>query len=1192
MKTCSYLCIIALLVAAAGPVYAQESRGTILGRVTDQSNAVLPGVTVEATNTATGVTITAITNDEGNYNIPFLNPGAYRVSFSLPGFNKQVIDNVQLRVAEQLTVNTSLKVGIEAQEIVVTADNAVLENATASLGQVVDSRRISELPMREGNPMELVLLAPGIANTTDLRFRKTGMTHSQSQWEADGTGEKRGDFTIDGIPNTSSFGGNQGVTVAFAPPSLSVQEFRVQSMTYDASIGNSPGGVVNVVSKSGTNEYHGEGLYKFRDSALDSLNILEKRDPNFAKKEYSDNLYAGAFGGPVIKDKSFFFVAFEGNVYGVPRSQGARTVPTEKMRNGDFSDLLALGPNYQIYDPATTKPDPTDKSRFIREPLAGNIIPANRISPIAKKMVEYFHKPNRTGEADGRGNFLPPNFVEEQSNYSITGRFDHNFSEKNRIYARASFSWWENIKDDFYFNEAAGFGESRDNRQFGLDHIYVFSPNLLLNSRGGYTWQAFPQGSWFFGFDLGSLGFDPALVALYPKERATFPQVRIGTNPSGSGVTTDFMRASSSVSGLDGTNGIMDYWTAIYSYSSVLSWMKGAHNIKLGPDFRIYDEHNLTEQLAPRLEFGTNYTRGPKDNSPSAPYGQDMAAFMMGYLTGGSTILSPERNERITRLGLFIQDDWKVARKLTLNLGLRYEYETPLTERDNAMVNGFDFTTPLPIEAKAKENYAKNTASSMPPEIQYQVRGGILYAGVGGQPRGLNDRLAKNFMPRLGLAYDVNSSLVVRGGYGIYYDSPSYARLNAEQPGYTRSTPIVPTKDNGQTFIATLANPFPDGLLEPVGNSLGLMTNVGANLTVPFVFGVKAPYAHRFSLTVGYKLPQQFVIEGSYVGSRMVNMPVQHNINAVPAKYLSTLPTRDKATIDYLTGSVKNPLYGIPEVTAGMTGQTVQRSQLLRPYPQFGNITAQESIGKRWYDAAQLRVERRFSSGYTFQASYTYSHMVQATSYLNDTDTQLEKIVDGADRPHIFVASGIYELPFGRTRRFGTGWNAPLDHILGGWQLGVLYRIQSGPPLNLGNWILKEGYTLKDIAKPRSERTVDALFAGRPANASTTNPWFNTDIFVSGSASSGLQLANNIRTMPSRTDYGRRPGYELFDFSLIKKFTITESKELQVRIECYNAFDTVNWKDPSTTVTSDSFGAISATNGYPRQFQLAAVFRF
>jgi len=1182
MKTSSYLCLIALvLLALAAPAFAQESRGTILGRVVDQSNAVLPGVTVEATNIATGVTISAITNDEGNYNIPYLNPGSYRVAFSLPGFNKQVIDNLQLRVAEQLTVNASLKVGIEAQEIIVTADNAVLENATASLGQVIDSRRISELPMREGNPMELVLLAPGVANTTDLRFRKTGMTHSQSQWEADGTGEKRGDFTIDGIPNTSSFGGNQGVTVAFSPPALAVQEFRVQTATYDAGLGNSPGGIVNVVSKSGTNAYRGEAQYKFRDSALDSLAILEKRDPDFQKTEYSDHLYAGAFGGPVIKDKSFFFVAFEGNVYGVPRSQGARTVPTEKMRNGDFSELLAVGPQYQIFDPATTRPDPTDKSRFIRDPLPGNIIPSTRVNPIAKKMVSYFGAPNRSGNADGSANFLPPNFVEEQSNYTVTGRFDHNFSEKNRIYARVSYSWWQNVKDDFYYNEAAGFGESRDNKQYGVDHIYVFSPNVLLNSRGGYTWQAFPQGSHFFGFDLAGLGFDSSVVGMYPKERATFPQVTVGAS--------NFMQASSSVSGLGGTNGIMDYSTTIYSYSSTLSWMKGAHSIKMGPDFRVYDENNLPEQLAPTLTFGNNYTRGPKDNSTAAPYGQEMASMMMGYLTGGSHVMSPQRSERVTRLGLFIQDDWKVARNFTLNLGLRYEYESPLTEADNAMVNGFDFTTSLPIAAKAQENYTKNTAKDMPAGLQYQVRGGILYAGTGGQSRGLNERLTKNFMPRLGFAYDVNNSLVVRGGYGIYYDSPSYARLNAEQPGYTRSTPIIPTKDNGQTFLATVANPFPDGLLQPVGNSLGLMTNVGTSLAVPFVFGVKAPYAHRFSFSIGYKLPQQFVVEGSYVGSRMVDMPVSHNINAVPAQYLSTLPTRDQTTINYLTSNVKNPLYGIAEVTAGMTGQNVARSQLLRPYPQFTEITAQESIGKRWYDAAQMRVERRFSGGYTFQASYTYSHMVQATSYLNDTDQEREKIIDGADRPHIFVASGLYEFPFGKGRRFGTGWSAPLDHLLGGWQMGVLYRIQSGIPQNLGNWILKPGYSLKDMAKPRSERTVEALFEGRPADASSTNPWFNTEVFET---SSSLQLANNIRTMPTRTDEVRRPGYELLDISWIKKFFISETKELQVRIECYNAFNTVNWKDPNTTVTSASFGTISATNGYPRQFQLAAMFKF
>ena len=701
-------------------VYAQESRGTILGMVIDSTNAAIPGVTVEAVNVATKVAVTAVTNAQGNFQIPLLNAGAYRVTFTLSGFTTVVREGIQLRVADQLTLNVTMAVAGVAESVTVIAQSPVLQTASASLGQVVEIKRIEELPMREGNPLELVVLAPGVANTTDLRFRKSGMTHSQSQFDSDGTGEKRSDFALDGIPNSSSFGGNQGVTVAYAPPAVSVEEFRVQTATYDASLGNTPGAVVNVTTKSGTSRLRGDVQYKFRSADLDGESVFDQR-AGFAKKTYSDHLYAIGAGGPIRQNKTFYFAAFEGNKYGVPRSQGALTVPTDAMRNGDFSALLALGPQYQIYDPSTIRPDPANPGRFIRSPLQGNIIPANRINPMAKAILEDRDHPNVAGTADGRDNYQVPNFVERQSNYTVTGRVDHNFTGNHRVYARLSWSWWDNVKDDFYKKVADGFSEARDNRVFAFDDILVLSNSLVLNTRVGYTWQAFPQGAEDFGVDLGALGFASSIVGLYPKDIATFPQIGVGP--------TYLMRSSSSVENLGGVNGLMDYQTAIWSASSTLSWLEGNHSLRMGPEYRLYKENNLVSQLAPTLDFGTTWTRGPFDNSTAAPYGQELASFLMGYLTGGSSRINPPRDERIWRVGVFFQDDWKVRPNLTLNLGLRYEYEEPLTEASNAMVNGFDFTTVPAISATAEANYLTTSAKDMPADIAYRVRGGILYAG-------------------------------------------------------------------------------------------------------------------------------------------------------------------------------------------------------------------------------------------------------------------------------------------------------------------------------------------------------------------------------------------------------------------------------------------------------------------------------
>jgi len=366
------------------------------------------------------------------------------------------------------------------------------------------------------------------------------------------------------------------------------------------------------------------------------------------------------------------------------------------------------------------------------------------------------------------------------------------------------------------------------------------------------------------------------------------------------------------------------------------------------------------------------------------------------------------------------------------------------------------------------------------------------------------------------------------------------------------------------------------------------MTNVGSSVSYPFVDEVEAPLVHRFSLGFQRMLPGDFVLDLSYVGSRSSRLPVTKELNAVPAKYLSTAPVRDQATINYLTFQVANPLYGIPQVTAGMTGQRVNREQLLRPYPQFSSISTQESTGQRWYDAAQVKVERRFRDGLTFQASYTYSHQMEAVSYLNATDTELHRVIGAADRPHIFVTSGIVELPFGRGRHFGSDVNGFTEALIGGWQLGLFYRVQSGNPIGFGNFIFKDEYSIKDVPKPGSERTQDALFAGLPANSGATKPWFYTEPFVTPS---GSQLDRNVRTQPLRFAEVRTPGYALFDASLIKKVNLA-GKELQLRLECYNLLNRMNWRAPNTTVTSTAFGTISAISGYPRQFQLAAMFKF
>jgi hypothetical protein len=357
----------------------------------------------------------------------------------------------------------------------------------------------------------------------------------------------------------------------------------------------------------------------------------------------------------------------------------------------------------------------------------------------------------------------------------------------------------------------------------------------------------------------------------------------------------------------------------------------------------------------------------------------------------------------------------------------------------------------------------------------------------------------------------------------------------------------------------------------------------------PFVDRITSPLTHRFSLGFQRELPGRFKLEVNYVGTRQFNQPVSVDLNAVPARYLSTLPTRDQATIDYLTSNVPNPLFGIPDVTAGMTGATVARQQLLRPYPQYTSISAQETTGKAWYNSVQVSLDRRFANGFTAQASYTYSRTMEALSYLNPTDTELHKVIGAQDRPHVLVVSGLFNLPFGKGRKFGNDWGGLTEILLGGWQFGTLYRTQVGTPLGFGNFLFKPGYTIADVSKSRRQQTGDAIFAGLPPNAAFTNPWFNTEPFETAAA---VQLANNIRTQPARFAEVRAPGYTLLDASLSKTISFSDTLRLKLRFQGFNLLNKVNLRPPSTTVTASTFGVSTALNGYPRQFQLGATFEF
>lgn len=1159
------LALSAILVAATA--FGQDARGTILGRVVDSSDAVVPGAEVVVTNIAMGVRVSARANAAGNFTLPYLIPGNYTLTVEMQGFRKFARENIQVRVNDQIEVNPKLEVGAATETVQVTAETQVLSTADSSLGQVVDERRVTELPLFSGNALELVQLAPGTSNGTNLRLRKAGFNNAPSQFTTDGSGNYNNEFTIDGVTNLYSDGTQP--RVAFSPPQTAIAEFKVQTSAFDASVGHTIGSVVNLSTKSGTNDIHGEAHWWVRNRIFDAPNLFQNRSGQ-KLPVYQDNRYGASAGAPVVipklyngKNRTFWFFAYEGNKW-TDASLATSTVPTALQRQGDFSELLRLGATYQLYDPRSTVA--AANGIFQRQPIPGNVIPRNSLDPVGQKIISFYPLPNQAGTAEGRNNYFNSTKVIEDY-WTTFWRVDHTFSEKHRAFVRMHRDFWQEDKNRIFGDDTTGLILNRINRGLAFDDVYVFTSSFLLNFRYGVTQQEFPERRISRGFDLALLGFGPSVTNNVDRSLATFPRVRFGT------AANPFTTLSAWESGDGVTSSI------IHTFSGNFTWLKGSHNIRFGPEFRVNREFRNRFQLdvSPDLLYNVDYTKAT--NTAAAPaFGGELASMLLGVPAGemGRTASYAEQDKY---WGFYIHDDYKITRKLTLNLGLRYELETPITERYERAVRGFAFGQSNPIEAQAQANYARNPITGLQVS-QFRVLGGLTFADGNARTHYTGEK--NNFLPRFGFAYQLMPKTVLRGGYGWFFNSIGILQANTFQTGFSQSTPIQASLDSGLTFAATNANPFPSGLIAPRGASGGLRTNLNQDLRF-FDANRKQPYAQRWSFGIQQELPLAWMIETSYVGNRATRLngectsvtnPTCVNINAVPNSILSTSAVRDTATINSLNATSPNPFLGTDPIYT----QNITRRQLLRPYPQFGNILVSRPIGYSWYHSLQVRLEKRFSQGYTVQAGYTWSKSMEATQFLNDGDARPSEVISQLDRTHRFVASGIWELPFGRGRKFGSGWSSALNFIAGGWQLNGIMQHQSGEPVGFGNRILVGG--LKLVGLPDDQRSVDGWFR-RDATGRSLD--FNSN--------AAQQLADNVRTLPLRFSGIRGPAQDRWDFSAFKNFQVNERFRLQFRAECFNSFNHPNLANPNTDPTSTSFGTITSQDT-PRQWQMALKLTF
>ena len=1197
-----------LLLFTFAFAFGQEFRGSITGKVTDPNGAVVAGATVTVRNVETNVEATATTNDEGSYDFPVLNPGKYQLLVTKQGFKVESRPQIQLGVAAKLTIDAQLQTGSVAETVTVISTPA-LETGSVSTGSVITRQQISELPLTDGTAYQLATLAPGIVFTGNPGVGGSPTSNGNlAAFRANG-GTGANNVTLDGSPNYAFDGG-----VGFSPPAEAVQEFKVQTNQFDAQQGYSASANVNVAIKSGGNDLHGALWYFNRDRSRTANAFFA----NLAGQDRPERTYhrvGGVVNGPVYipklyngRNKTFFLFSYER----LKNSEGGDaqffTVPTAKMRTGDFSELLNQTIPIRIYDPTSGCHTPSNCT-VTRTAFNNNIIASSMLNPTAVKIINFFPLPNVSGAG------LTANYYSaavRNSNYrGWLARIDHQISAQHRVYANYYHSFnpenrynWAGTVNGV--NPTLGF-EYRTNDGGNIGYTATLSSSTIFDfktSLNRFAQERRPGQT----FDLAALGFSSAYVAA-TRGYSYLPRFDI--------FTYDAQRPIRSTLGSNRSDYNEGLLRPFYTFSAQpsVTHIFGNHTTHFGYDLRVLRENFASNGYQGGRFFfdGTYVTRATSTTSGTVTtanaetnrqaYGRDVAAFLLGYPVANSNSLidTSGTNYSVQSVyhGFFFHDDFRATPKLTLNLGLRYERELGTTERFNRIVNGFDRSAPSPIEAAARAAYttaynANPSAFVLTPE-QFRVVGGPIYASA--ERRATWDADQRNIQPRFGVAYQINEKTVLRGGIGIFM-----APFRIETPiqyGFSASTSFVPTNDQGRTFVATLNNPFPSGLSDAPGSSLGLLARLGQDIGAsdgPIIPGnrLNAKFT-RMIAGVQRELPGQFVIEANYVWSHGYNLAVNRNLNFVPRQYLGADPTSADAANTFLstTTNVTNPFRGlfnnIPALASSSfnTSQTLSRAQLLLPFPQFTNVWVQEYNGTNQYKALQVQVSKRFSRDLTLNATYTRSHLREKLSYLNASDPQLEARISPDDRPNRYTVAASYRPPLGRGRRIGKDMNRLLDAFVGGWQLNGTYEWQSGQPFNFTQNIYYPGDPTQLKAHTFEGDGQGHKYGVFECTTGCTNlPIFDTTGFV-------RLNSFGLRNFKSTYDNLRNMPYQAVNLSMTKNFEIGEGKRIQLRGEALNAFNHAYVIDFNLDPSNARFGFSGGVQrNLPRDIQLGVKFVF
>ena len=1165
----NWLVLAVLAISAA--LYSQEFRASISGAVTDTTGAAVAGAKVTITETNTQTKVESVSDSSGNYGVGLLLPGDYEITVRMEGFKEYVRKGVHLGAGDHPIIDTVLTVGDAKTVLEVTADAPLLTTENASVGQVITTKEVEDLPINGRTPMMMVALSMGVLATSQPSQVLPFASGGGSSWSIGGMPNQTNELLVDGSPNTTWDG-----RLAYSPPQDAVQEVRVKAFDTDAAYGRTGAGTANQVLKGGTNTLHGSLNWYTQPTNLTANNFFSNKSAVPVLKTHY-NQYGGTVGGPIYlpkildgRNKLFWFFAFDG-VQAISPATTFMTVPTEAERRGDFSKLLTLSTPTILYNPFSATQSGT---AVTRQPYTNNKIPDSHLSKIALNYLQFYPQPNvvQPGRSDDFNNF-GSNAPSKDGYSNEFGRLDYNINEKNRSYVNIRHTDYFQTKNDYFDNIASGSDLSRSNWGVSLDHVLMVNAKNMLNVRLNFTRMYEDHSAPSAGFDPTTLGFPAYLGA--NSQYLQLPYITFATNSGFQSL------------GMNGANKLPSQSAQLFS-----NWLllKRAHSIKIGGDFRQYRFNNLNYGSATgNFAFtANNWVRASSSASSTVALGQDFAEFLLGLPTGGTFDLNASGMYYSYYGAVFVQDDWRVKKNLTLNLGLRFDHDFPYHERWARTVNGFAFDATSPLAAAAKAAYSKSAIPQLAP-ADFNVRGGLTFASP--ENTAIYSNTSHLVSPRFGFAWapeKLRGKTVIRGGFGMFVSTVTISTLQISgaystnpivtQQGFSQATPFTSTNNNNLTPAATLGDPFPTGFLQPAGSSAGLLTFAGqsVNFLNP---EVKSPYSVRWNFGFQQQLSPNTVLEIVYMGNHAVHIPITYTqLNGIPRQYLSTLPVRDQTLITALTGTTPNPFAGL-QTSAGTNVNTTPL-QLLARYPQFpaaadhqgssGVVEQNLNAGSSYFESANIRLTRRLSQGASLTFNFMRSRLMDQTIWLNDTDARPEKRISPFDRPMRIVGAFSYELPFGRGKKFAvqSRW---ADLLVSGWKLNSIYTYQSGAPIT---WINGSTNNISDY-----------VYYGAPVNLNnraTDGPAFDTSAFNTKSAE---QLQFHIRTFSTAFGKLRQDGINDWNASMIKQHYFKERTYLQLRFESFNVINHPTFAAPNTQPANSQFGIINSQSNRPRTLQ-------